>query len=228
MLVAGLLAVAMLVPVQGVLAEVYEAPYYQAPQAEVALASYGPMGPMPGQMMAPGYGQMGPGCGYSGNPAECGSPATKLGRGVANTLTGWMELPKHTLMGVFSCNVTPIEGAAVGVFRGFGRAVERTGIGLYEVFTFPIPGYAPLLCPEYISLEGNCGCWRNEPYCSGNCCPPPCVPPCPNPCEGGWNQVFQKSAPDSMAMGNQPQTPPAAPSRERAPGSVTYPDDFLK
>lgn len=223
MLVAGLLALAMVVPVQGVLAENYEAPYYQAPEAEVALASYGPAGCMPAPM-GPGYGY-----GYT-DPMACGSPATKLGRGVTNVLTGWMEFPKHTIMGVFSCNVTPLEGGAVGVFRGFGRAVERTGIGFYETLTFPIPGYAPLLCPEYISLEGNGGCYRNEPYYGGNCCPPPCYAPCPSPCEGGWNQALQQrpAAANSMAMGNPPQPSPVGPSRERATGSVTYPDDFLK
>lgn len=223
MLVAGLLAMAMIVPVQGVLAEVYSAPYYQAPQAEVALASYGPAGYMPGPM--------GSGYGYGCDPCASGSPATKLGRGVTNALTGWMEFPKHTIMGVFSCNVTPLEGTAVGMFRGFGRAVERTGIGLFEVVTFPIPGFSPLLCPEYISLEGNCGCWRTQPYYSGCCpqpCAPSCAPPCPDPCQGGWNQAFQRPAGNSMAMGNPPQTPPAGPSRERVQGAVTYPDDFLK
>ena len=36
-----------------------------------------------------------------------------------------------------------------GIIRGFNRSVARTGIGLYEVVTFPFPSYDPLLVPKH-------------------------------------------------------------------------------
>ncbi|GMV66102.1 MAG: hypothetical protein AMXMBFR75_18990 [Candidatus Hinthialibacteria bacterium] len=240
MLVAGMMLAALTFPVHQVMGENYTAPYYSAPGPEIQQAMYGGAGCAGGQGM--GYG---PGCMTACDPcADEGSPATKLGRGVTNVLTGWLEFPKHTLTGVFNCNVTPLEGLGVGMARGMGRAIERTGVGIFEVVTFPIPGFSPLLCPEYISLESNCMAWRNDCYCGGNCpppcpsfnaCPPPCPPPCPPaPCGppaggmSGWNQALQKPA-NTMAMGNPPSPMvPTGPARDRAPGAVTYPDDFLK
>jgi putative exosortase-associated protein (TIGR04073 family) len=226
LVMAGLFLAVLVLPANEVLGEVYEAPYYQAARPNC--------GPVPG----------GPCC----DPCNCGSPATKLGRGVTNVLTGWIEIPKHTITGVFNANVTPLEGVGVGLARGFGRAIERTGIGAFEVLTFPIPGYYPLLCPEYISLESNCMAWRTANYCGG-CCPmPSCMPCCPPPppCGVGWGPP-PMPRPD-MARADMPQpdgrplppppmmgrnTPPAPPTSagsagERAPGPVSYPDDYLK
>ncbi len=39
----------------------------------------------------------------------------------------------------------PAHGATVGFARGMTRTLTRTGIGLYEVITAPIPPYRPLL-----------------------------------------------------------------------------------
>ena len=36
-----------------------------------------------------------------------------------------------------------------GFLRGLNRSFARTGIGLYEVFTFPIPPYTPKLAPKH-------------------------------------------------------------------------------
>jgi putative exosortase-associated protein (TIGR04073 family) len=35
-----------------------------------------------------------------------------------------------------------------GFLRGFNRTMARTGIGIYEVVTFPFPSYEPLLVPK--------------------------------------------------------------------------------
>ena len=78
-------------------------------------------------------------------------PFTKLGRGIANALTGWVELPKN----IYSTSVekNAWEGMTVGLARGAGMTIVRTGAGIYEVATFPFPlpkDYKPILEPEYV------------------------------------------------------------------------------
>ena len=78
-------------------------------------------------------------------------PMTKLGRGVANSLTGWAELPKN----VYDTSVqeNAFVGATLGLARGVGMAIVRTGAGLLEVVSFPFPApedYKPILEPEYV------------------------------------------------------------------------------
>jgi len=83
--------------------------------------------------------------------AEAQDPVQKLGRGVANMLTGWVELPKNIYDTSVEENV--IIGLTLGTVRGFGMFVVRTGAGIYEIATFPfaIPeDYAPVLIPEYV------------------------------------------------------------------------------
>ncbi len=72
--------------------------------------------------------------------------AAKLGRGVANTLAGWMEVPlnmqKYYLPNDTGTSI--FTGAAVGVFKG----LIRTGVGVYETATFFLPypeDFAPIL-----------------------------------------------------------------------------------
>ncbi len=76
---------------------------------------------------------------------------SKLGRGVANTLTGWVELPKN----VYSTSVesNAFTGATLGIARGAGMSIVRTGAGIFEIATFPfaVPeDYKPILEPEYV------------------------------------------------------------------------------
>jgi hypothetical protein len=40
------------------------------------------------------------------------------------------------------------QGPTTGFARGFTRTMTRTGIGIYEVITFPFPPYDPLLTPK--------------------------------------------------------------------------------
>ena len=77
-------------------------------------------------------------------------PFTKLGRGVANTLTGWIELPKNIYNTGTESNA--FAGVTLGLARGVGMTVVRTAAGIYDVVTFPFPlpqDYKPILQPEY-------------------------------------------------------------------------------
>jgi len=78
-------------------------------------------------------------------------PAKKLGRGVANILTGWVELPKN----IYDTSVedNPLSGLTIGLAKGVGMTIVRTGAGVYETVTFPFPipeGYVPVLEPEFV------------------------------------------------------------------------------
>ncbi len=63
-------------------------------------------------------------------------PIHKMGRGVVNVLTGWLELPKQLHLGKQEDN--PVTGIAKGLMKGAGLMLLRSGIGLYEAVTFPI------------------------------------------------------------------------------------------
>lgn len=78
----------------------------------------------------------------------------KLGRGVANILTGWIELPKNIYETSVEENVGM--GLTVGLAKGIGMSIVRTGAGVYDTITFPFPipeDYEPLLEPEYVLSE---------------------------------------------------------------------------
>ena len=75
----------------------------------------------------------------------CAGPEQKLGRGLRNSV-------EFARLGEISRSVEQTylwDGAARaytdGFIRGFNRSVVRTGIGLYEIITFPFPPYGPLL-----------------------------------------------------------------------------------
>ncbi len=84
------------------------------------------------------------------------TPIRKLGRGLANTITGFLELPAGVV------DAAEEEGyiAAVtyGVVKGLSLSVLRTGVGVYETVTFLIPlpwGYEPILEPEFMMGDEN-------------------------------------------------------------------------
>lgn len=77
----------------------------------------------------------------------------KLGRGISNVLFGWTEIPvtwdykmKQGKPLTYLLTTAPL----IGVIRG----VMRTGVGVYEVFTFPVDreenSYDAVLEPEYL------------------------------------------------------------------------------
>ena len=71
------------------------------------------------------------------------APEQKLGRGVDNVYEAvrFGEMQRSIEQeGVLE----PEDGYAYGVIHGFDRSVARTGIGIYEVVTFPFPPYHPV------------------------------------------------------------------------------------
>jgi putative exosortase-associated protein (TIGR04073 family) len=227
LLLAVLALAVMALPVQTSTAAIYTAPHYYAPR--VQQTNYGAYG---------AYGNCSP---YGGCGPCSESPCAKLSRGVNNALTGWLEVPKQVVTGVFNCNVTPLDGMAVGLGRGVARGLERTGVGIYEAVTFFMPGCGPLLCPEYISLEPGCMNWRYGSYRSPFCapCPPPCGPaqcapfaPCapraagPPPGAQGFN-ALRNGTPQANPGVSQPALVPRNPG-PAAQSGVSYPDDYLK
>ena len=75
----------------------------------------------------------------------------KLGRGLTNILTGWVEVPK-TIATKWR-ETDPVTGFVLGTVQGVGWGFTRTVCGAYETLTFPFPapgGYEPLMDPEFI------------------------------------------------------------------------------
>ena len=78
----------------------------------------------------------------------------KLGRGLANTLTGFVEIPKKVIL--VSKNDNPLMGLTWGFVKGTGVGLLRTAAGVYETVTFPIPApaeYEPIIQPEFVFEE---------------------------------------------------------------------------
>ena len=80
----------------------------------------------------------------------CAGPEEKLGRGLSNTF----EIVR---MGEMRRSIEQAEifdpngpSFTTGLVNGFDRSMARTGVGLYEVVTFPIPSYGPI-CTDYLS-----------------------------------------------------------------------------
>ena len=76
--------------------------------------------------------------------AGCAGPENKFGRGVSNMT----EIIRGSEMSRAREQTELWDGPSLGptaFARGFTRTMTRTGIGIYEVITFPIPPYHPLL-----------------------------------------------------------------------------------
>lgn len=83
--------------------------------------------------------------------AEVNSMMHKLGRGLSNVLTGWLEIPKQ--IGKSSRETDPFTGVLVGSIKGIGWTFARTATGFFEVATFPFPvpeDYGVMIEPEFI------------------------------------------------------------------------------
>ena len=84
--------------------------------------------------------------------AGCASQEQKLGRGLDNTyeVVRLGELRRSVEQtAIFD---SPDQGYTTGFIRGLDRSVARTGIGLYEVITFPFPPYGPV-ATKYLSVN---------------------------------------------------------------------------
>ena len=82
--------------------------------------------------------------------------ANKTVRGIANILTGWVELPKQVYLE--NERSGSAKALVVGPLKGIGMTVVRTVAGVGEVATFfvSIPGfYDPWLTPAYVWEKEN-------------------------------------------------------------------------
>jgi len=76
--------------------------------------------------------------------AGCAGPEQKLGRGISNTFEivrmGDMRrsIEQHEIF-------DPYDGYTTGFVSGFNKSMTRTGLGLFEIVTSPIPPYHPML-----------------------------------------------------------------------------------
>ena len=85
-------------------------------------------------------------------------PIHKMGRGVVNLLTGWIELPKQIHLGTQEDN--PVSGLGWGLVKGVGLTLLRSGVGIYEAVTFPIPYYPKDFASPYEGMELNDYAWE--------------------------------------------------------------------
>ncbi|HAJ56992.1 MAG TPA: hypothetical protein DCL35_04405 [Candidatus Omnitrophica bacterium] len=85
-------------------------------------------------------------------PAFAKTPTDKLTRGVANVLTGVLEVPQ-TIGQEWQKSDNFAIGAFCGLFKGIVQAVIRTGSGAWDILTFPLAlpkDYEPLYHPDYV------------------------------------------------------------------------------
>jgi len=82
----------------------------------------------------------------------CSSAEKKLGRGMSN-MTEFARLGEmRRSIEQTALFDQPGGNYATGVIRGLTRSFVRTGVGVYEVVTFPIPPYDPA-CADYLRPE---------------------------------------------------------------------------
>lgn len=78
----------------------------------------------------------------------CAGPENKFGRGLANMteiVRGGEMSRSIEQTGLWD---GPAAATTTGVARGLTRTMARTGIGIYEVVTFPFPPYGPVATPK--------------------------------------------------------------------------------
>jgi len=79
--------------------------------------------------------------------AEAGA-INKLGNGLNNLLTGWMDIPRQ-VKAVTEEN-DAVAGMTYGIVKGLGLAVARTIAGTFDTITFPFAPYdQPAMEPIY-------------------------------------------------------------------------------
>jgi putative exosortase-associated protein (TIGR04073 family) len=82
----------------------------------------------------------------------CAGPEQKLGRGTSNFYEGVRLGEMRRSIEQTAVFDSTDAAFTTGFVRGFDRSMARTGIGLYEVLTFPIPPYHPI-ATKYLTPE---------------------------------------------------------------------------
>ena len=74
----------------------------------------------------------------------CAGPEQKMGRGLANMteIVRGNEFSRSVEQDALFSGTDV--GVTTGVVHGFDRTIARTGVGIYEVVTFPLPPYGPV------------------------------------------------------------------------------------
>lgn len=77
--------------------------------------------------------------------AGCAGPERKFGRGINNLFEIVRGGEVRRTVEQTALTDGPDYSYTTGFVRGFNRTLGRTALGLYEVVTFPIPSYDPVL-----------------------------------------------------------------------------------
>lgn len=88
------------------------------------------------------------------NQSDFNKMLHKLGRGVTNVVTCWVEVPRNIAI-QWECT-DPVTGFILGTVKGTGWGVARLATGVFDAVTFPFPvppGYAPLIEPEFVVTD---------------------------------------------------------------------------
>jgi putative exosortase-associated protein (TIGR04073 family) len=80
----------------------------------------------------------------------CANTEKKLGRGISNMTEIFRGGEMGRTMEQTALFDSPDAAYTTGFVRGFNRTMARTGIGIYEVVTCPLPPYDPV-CTDYLA-----------------------------------------------------------------------------
>ena len=81
--------------------------------------------------------------------AGCAGPEQKLGRGINNVTEIARVGELRRSVEQTAVLESPDVGYTTGFIRGVDRTVARTGIGVYEIVTFPLPPYHPIFTRHF-------------------------------------------------------------------------------
>ena len=81
--------------------------------------------------------------------AGCAGPEEKLGRGFNNTFEVARGGEMSRSIEQTSLFETPDAGYTTGVVRGFDKTLARTGLGIWEIVTFPLPNHSDAYGANY-------------------------------------------------------------------------------
>ena len=76
----------------------------------------------------------------------------KFSRGLANTTTGWVELPVNIVRESRQHHVAA--GLTYGTLKGVAHSIGRTAVGVFDLVTFPVPSGA-IVHPDYVWSDGS-------------------------------------------------------------------------
>jgi len=87
----------------------------------------------------------------SGQSITENNPMRKAARGAVNATLGWVEIPRQIVN--TSKEKKGIGSILLSPFKGISLFVSRTAVGIFEISTFLIPPYKPVINPEFIFSE---------------------------------------------------------------------------